>query len=214
MLDIRFLLVGEGPFDNSLRRPLEKLCIFRGAGSAVGVAPDLRRIRTESRELIHQVQAAMDLEPAADILFIHRDADSRDPKPRLDEIKDVTSELDRTKPSVPVVPVQATEAWALISESAIRRAADNPSGDISLEIPAPSEVEKISDPKERLDQLLVAASEYSGRHLENFKNDLAARKRRIVEQIDVTGPVSKVPAWQNLGERVESALENIRLGRY
>jgi len=214
MLDIRFLLVGEGPFDNSLNRPLEKLCIHCGAASTVGVAPDLRRIETKSRKLIHQVRAALDLEPATDILFIHRDADSRDPSSRHTEIQNVTSKLDRTKPSVPVVPVQTTEAWALVSESAIRRAADNPSGDVPLDIPEPSEVEKISEPKKRLNRLLLDASGYSGRHLENFKDDLATRKRRIVEQIEVTGPVSQVPAWQKLSDDITSALEDIKHGRY
>src|SRR5690606_40429727 len=52
-------------------------------------------------------------------LFVHRDADARDPTERLTEI-DQAFKLIKSPPYVRVVPVQETEAWLLVDESAIR----------------------------------------------------------------------------------------------
>jgi hypothetical protein len=44
-----------------------------------------------------------------DLLFVHRDADSRQADPRYEEIHKALAELDRPTPAVCVVPIQTTD---------------------------------------------------------------------------------------------------------
>jgi hypothetical protein len=213
MLSVRFLFVGEGSFDLALCSPLEDLCIWCGADEVVGIAPDLRQTNVDSHQLTDKIRGCLELEPGVNLIFVHRDADAQDASPRHAEIEEALNAVDLDQPGVPVVPVQMTEAWALLCESAIRRAAENPNGSVELDIPSPVEVESISDPKAKLEALLVRASELSGRQLDRFKRDLQKRKRRIVRQLDVSGPISEVPAWNHLREQLRSTLQDIRYGR-
>ena len=53
-----------------------------------------------------------------------------------------------------LVPVRMQEAWLLIDEAALRRAAGNPNGTQPLDIPDVQKLEELSDPK----QLILRAS--------------------------------------------------------
>jgi len=208
-MEIRFLLIGEGSSDTALKFPLEDLCLRCGADEASGVAPDLRRYETSSLEVEDKIRSALQLEPEVDVIFVHRDADDEDPRPRLKEVKEAFRSLEPDTPWVPVIPVQSTEAWALVDEGAIRRAAENPNGTVSLEIPSPQEAESITDPKSRLFELLVTASEYSGRHLKKFKSRLHKRRYLLLERLDVRGPLSDIPAWTDLSTRLTDVIREI-----
>jgi hypothetical protein len=208
-MEVRFLFVGEGSSDTALRLPLEDLCLQCGADEASGVAPDLRRYQSKSLSVPDKVRKALHLEPDVDLIFVHRDADQEDPTPRHSEIQEALSQIDTSKPWVPVVPIQATEAWALVDEDAIRRAADNPNGTVSLTVPRPTDVAAIADPKERLFDLMVKASEYSGRRLKKFRARIHKKRYFLLEKLDISGPLSKVPAWQNLADRLSEAISAI-----
>ncbi len=54
---------------------------------------------------------------------------------RLAEIKAALESMEGIPVTVPIVPVTMTEAWLLFDERAIRRAADNPAGENSLQLP-------------------------------------------------------------------------------
>jgi hypothetical protein len=130
---IHFVLVGEGPSDEGLIPHLENLCIELGATEVTGIAPDFQRLESPIRKTVmDKLQAALQLEPTANLFFVHRDADSRNPQPRYAEIKTAASNCELEAPWVAVVPVQETEAWLLLDEGAIRSVAGHPRGRISL----------------------------------------------------------------------------------
>ena len=185
MISVRFLLVCEGPSDRNLVRHLERCCIFAGADEASGVAPDLRRLQEPiGNRVSEKLKVALQLEPTVDFAFLHRDADSQNAQPRHDEIREAVQKVAAELQYVAVVPVQETEAWLLLDESKIRRVAENPNGRSSLKIPRPSAIESIASPKEHLEQIILEASERSGRRREKIRNSLPQKKQQLIEGLD------------------------------
>ena len=80
-----------------------------------------------------------------------------------------------------------TEAWLLIEEAALRKAADNPKGSDRLEFPGIAQLEKIPA-KDVLYNLLRIASGYTGRRLKKFKVERAAH--RLADLIEDYSPLS------------------------
>src|SRR6185437_13258280 len=110
-------------------------------------------------------------------LFVHRDAESSEAaafRQRHDEIRRAME--PHATPFVGVVPVRMSEAWLLLEADAIRRAADNPASRAPIELPPIRRLESISDPKETLHELLLAASEKKGRRLDQFRRELTWRR--------------------------------------
>jgi hypothetical protein len=208
MIRIFFLFVGEGPSDAALIPHLEELCILCGAAEAAGVAPDLGSLpQKPSRTVRSKLRAALALEPSANLIFVHRDADSIDPEPRYREISRAESGFELKGRVVPVIPVQETEAWLLLDEGEIRRAADNPNGRIELDLPSASRIESIASPKEHLFRTLETASELSGRRRARFKKSLPRRRRLLLERLSPTGRVTQLPAWQRLKQTLTRTLQ-------
>ncbi len=85
------------------------------------------------------------------LIFVHRDSESAGIEERLREF-DSASRSD----IVPVIPVRMSEAWLLIDGQAIARAVGASSSVVS--VPRLSEIEKISNPKEQLDYLILQAA--------------------------------------------------------
>lgn len=109
--------------------------------------------------LPERISAALDLYPC-ELLFIHRDAEREPPEMRVLEIQSAVREAQQEHAvCLPVIPVRMTEAWLLISERAIRRAAGNPNGRVPLNLPPVSRLESLPDPKEDLKTLLEKSSE-------------------------------------------------------
>jgi len=208
--DLLFVFVGEGPTDSALVSHLEKLCILCGADSVTGLAADWTRLPYKPpRKIALQIRAALELEPNVNLIFVHRDADSRDPGPRHAEIEDALRDLDLGVPGVAVVPVQETEAWLLLDEMEIRRVAENPGGKVPLGLPAPEKVEMIANPKELLFETLLKASELTGRRRERFKRALAQKRRLLLERLSTEGEVARVKAWKRLEADLRRAVESL-----
>jgi hypothetical protein len=208
--DLLFVFVGEGPTDSALVSHLEKLCVLCGAASVTGLAADWRRLPYKPpRRVGLQIRAALELEPNANLIFVHRDADSRDPEPRHGEIGDALRELGLGVPGVAVVPVQETEAWLLLDETEIRRVAENPNGKVALGLPTPERVEMIANPKDLLFELLLKASELKGRRRERFKRTLAQKRRLLLERLSTEGEVTHVTAWKRLEADLRGAVESL-----
>ncbi len=208
MIQVFFVFVGEGPSDAGLVSHLEELCILCGADEAAGVAPDLRslpRAKT-GKKVADQLSAALELEPNADVIFVHRDSDSTDAEPRYRKISEAESGFELEGRVVPVVPVQETEAWLLLDEEEIRRVADNPKGRVKLDLPSANRIESIARPKERLFRALEVASELKGRKLIRFKRSLPRRRRLLLERLSPLGAVSQLPAWKRLKGDLERAI--------
>jgi len=137
-------------------------------------------------KVAEKLEKALIQYPSTDVVFIHRDAEKEPWENRQREIEAAIEDYELTLPHVSIIPIRMTEAWLCIDEQAIRRAAGNPNGKTSLKIPAPSKLERISDPKEALNELLLKASELNARRRKKIKNpsELAKMRRLVAANIN------------------------------
>ncbi len=130
-----------------------------------------------------KIRTALHLYPC-DLLFIHRDAENASPDKRRAEIGEALGQAGTTgtiPPAIVVVPVRMMEAWLLIDDGAIRKAANNPNGSVELNLPKLSDIERIPDPKDRLHSLILQATELSARRKRRF--DVHSAVQRIPEYV-------------------------------
>lgn len=210
-MKIRYTLLAEGTSDRALMPIIDWLVTTNSpaATSADGQFADLPADRREERGLRDKIACALDLFPC-DLLIIHRDADRERPNTRFTEIAGAWGEAAAAQSRthyVPMVPVRMTEAWLLFDEAAIRKAAGNPSGTVHLDLPRPTDCERIADPKERLFACLRTASELSGRRQKQF-NPRTAR-RRITDYVDDFTPLRRLRSFQQAERDLTTALNRL-----
>lgn len=155
----------------------------------------------------NRIKVALDLYPC-DLLFVHREAEGEEREARETEIhRAVAKAGSRLKipPVVCVVPVRMMEAWLLFNESAVRRAAGNPNGRMYLDLPRPSTIENMPDPKAKMFDLLREASGLQGRRRKRFV--AAGSARRIADFLDDFTPLRGVPAFDALEGDVAKMVE-------
>jgi hypothetical protein len=138
-----------------------------------------------------------------DLLFVHRDAERVPHAERLAEIPTEGGGIVR------VVPVRMTEAWLLIDEDALRKAADDPNGRVPLDLPKPGQLESIVDPKQLLRDLIVRASGRSGRRLRHLKRDLGARIQRIAQLITDFSALDSASAFRAFETELAVTLDRL-----
>jgi len=197
-------LAGDGASDRSLRTVLawvlSNLPVLGSRGFVVQVAGP----GTDLRE---RLAAAVRHHPC-DVLFVHRDAEREPKAKRLEEIRAAATAVG-VPAFVPVVPVRMTEAWLLIDEQAIRRAAGNPHGEASLSLPKVARLEGMPDPKGTLRTCLIEASEKTGRRLQQFERDLPERVQRVAELISDFSPLRQLPAFQDFEQEARRVLTEL-----
>jgi len=137
--------------------------------------------------------------PEAMLTFLHRDAENRSLYERLQEFPQGT-----VNDIVPVVPIRMSEAWILFDGSAIARAADRPSYHVT--VPEIAELERLADPKSRLEELLLeAAGSPTGRRLKMFKRSIVDRRVSVASLIADFSPLMALSAFtqfqQTLAEK-------------
>jgi hypothetical protein len=204
---VHFVLVGEGSSDEGLIPHLENLCIAAGADEVTGTAPDFDRLPEPcGRSVADKLRAVLQLEPEANLIFIHRDADAREPTGRLQEIQSAVEEVGVQSRWVPVVPVQETEAWLLLDEKAIRTVAENPSGRVRLNLPRPAQVERLADPKSRLQEAILTASGAAGRRLERLRAAFPQQRLLLLSRLPIGGPLEQVSSWRRVREGIQAVL--------
>ena len=197
MTAVNFVLLREGTSDEALVSHLRTLLVRAGCPEAVGT---FRQYKLPVETQLAQLAAEG---AAVDIVFVHRDADKRDPAPRVQEIRDASTATHwGASRVVPVVPVQTTEAWLLVDESAIRSVVGRPSGKADLGLPRPKDAENQADPKALLKAALVAASETTGRRLKQEHRMFPVRRRVLLERLDIDGPVGSLPSWTALVDAI------------
>ncbi len=155
-----------------------------------------------ARTLAEKVERAALLGPW-DLLFIHRDADAQPPEWRLSEIANAAGR----QPHVAVVPVRMTEAWLLVSETAIRAAAGRPSGAEPLSLPRLKGIETLADPKVTLRDALTKAHAAAGRRARRFDPDAAVH--RVAELVEDWSPLRILPAFGALEADLRKALARL-----
>jgi len=166
---------------------------------------DLRYLRKPPKPLPERIRLSLELYPC-DLLFIHRDAERESYDTRKKEIQYALSAVGAcgNVPAICVVPVRMIEAWLLISESGIRKAAGNPQGKVQLELPQVGSLETEPDPKSLLHRLLVEASELKGRRLKNFRPSRSAQ--RISYFVSEFTPLRTLPAFRALEREIQETV--------
>lgn len=208
---IDFVFIGEGPSDEGLIPHLELLCLEAGAEEVAGIAPDFRRLPgSTGHSVADKIRATMGLEPNANLYFIHRDSDLPDSSSRYSEIAEAVQTCGLKEAHVGVVPVQETEAWLLLDESAIRLVAGNPNGRVQLNLPTPDSVENIANPKEFLQEILITASEHTGRRRAKFRRLFPTHRKLLLLRLSTQGPVTRLPAWMKMQDDIRDALDLIQ----
>jgi len=178
---LRFTLVSEGTTDENLVPILEWAIREQGIPVAQGYFARWHLLPKKPTTIVEKIIAGLELQKC-DVLFVHRDADNSDPNPRRQEIQSAVDEISASGqlsiPSIPVVPIQETEAWLLLDEKAIRCAANNPNGKNNLELPHWRRIEQCPDAKSELRRVLRKATEYGPLRLKRF--DTESARTRVV----------------------------------
>ena len=203
MQELRYTLLADGSSDRALLPILTWL--LRQSCGAIPIEAefaDLRRLPHPPKKLSERIHWSVDLYPC-DLLFVHRDAESAPIEKRESEIRKALKEssVEDSIRVVCVVPVRMQEAWLLIDEAALRKAAGNPNGTQLLAMPDVQRLEELADPKQLISDLLRQASELQGRRLERFNWRSSAH--RVAEMIDDFSPLYGLAAFQRLAAEVE-----------
>jgi len=161
-------------------------------------------VAREGRDLDGACRVARELYSPG-LLIVHRDAERESLAHRTSEI--LTCDRD----AVPIVPIRMTEAWLLLDPSAIRAAADNPSGRVRLDMPAIRRLEDVPDPKQVLFTALLTASEETGpRRRKRFHRDIKARIERLSSLIGDFEPLRELSAFRQFESELRRALVGMR----
>jgi hypothetical protein len=210
MEPFRYTLLGDGSSDRCLLPilgwVLGQIPGLTGRGLVPQVA-DLRGVEPPLRDLSARIRAAFQQQPC-EILFVHRDAERATLEGRVTEIREA-AESAEIPAYVPVVPIRMTEAWLLIEEGAIRRAADNPNGKAVLGLPPLLKLERERDPKDLLCECLKLASEKRGRRLEQFERDLHRRVHRVAALIRDFTPLRQLPAFAHMESATSQVIQEL-----
>ncbi len=209
MNPFRYTLVADGSSDRCLRRFINYVLDEIPGIAELGSVPQFAgpsETRTDDYGLSPRLHRAVKLFPC-DLLFVHRDAERDPPENRREEIRRACAGGDFPT-VVPVIPVRMTEAWLLIDENAIRRAADNPNGSARLTMPGVAELEFLPNPKKILFDLLEVASEKKGRRLAQFKTtqSLSSRRARVADLIRDMSPLTSLPAFEFFQRETQDAV--------
>ena len=205
MKTLRYTLVSDGSSDRALQQHLTWL-LRRHLPERTTIFPewaDFRPVAPRPRELSDRLRHAIDFYPC-DLLFVHRDAESQPRERRLGEIRSALTRSAIESPTVCVLPVRMQEAWLLFDESALRRAAGNPHGTVSLDLPRLRDLENVPDPKALLFELLKRASELHGRRRRKFRCSQAAFA--LASYISDFSPLRTLSAFRSLEHDIVEAL--------
>jgi hypothetical protein len=196
---MQYTLVADGSSDKILMAPIEWLLRDVFPTESINGA-FYARVR-QGEGLAANLRLALLAYPC-EVLFIHRDAENQSQDLRRQEIVEAMAEIPDPRPRhICVIPVRMSEAWFLFNEAAIRRAADKPNGQAYLDLPSLSRVESLPDPKATLYDLLLTASEASGRRRKDFRPE--QRVHRLAELIDSYAPLRTLSAFQAFEEDIQ-----------
>ncbi len=200
---MRYTLVADGSSDRALLPILTWL--LRQSYGAIPIQAefaDLSRLPHPPKKLSERINRSVELYPC-ELLFVHRDAESASIEERDAEICEALEEssVEGLVRVVCVVPVRMQEAWLLIDEAALRKAAGNPNGTQPLDMPDVQKLEELADPKQLLCELLRQASGLQGRRLERFNWRSGAH--RVAEMIGDFSILHRLAAFQRLAAEVK-----------
>lgn len=213
MKELRYTLVSDGSSDKALIPILNWLLREHNITCPIQAEwADLRRLHQHLQKLSDRIGWSLELFPC-DLLFVHRDAEKESIEVREKEILQAVKELPVDRQwsqdyTICVVPVRMSEAWLLLDEIALRRAAGNPQGRESLQLPMVKNLEQLSDPKRELYDLLRRASGLTGRRLAQFSVPQVVH--RLADSISDFSPLRTLSAFSILEKRIASVVKKHR----
>ena len=212
MKELCYTFLSDGSSDKALMSVLTWLLQVNQVECAIQSQwADLRRLRKPPKTLSLRIIKSLELYPC-NLLFVHRDSEREPHEKRVTEIQEALKEAVKTTVEVPpavcVIPVRMQEAWLLFDEVALRKAAGNPYGRQSLELPDIHQLEELPDPKDILHELLCKASGLTGRRLKQFSSDkVNGCVHRLAELIDDFSPLRALSAFQALETEIKEVIE-------
>lgn len=211
MKELRYTLLSDGSSDRALMPILTWLLREHSPHLPIQAQwADLGRLPKPPKNLAEKIDRSLDLYPC-DLLFIHRDAEGESYESRVAEINaalcQVTSPLQASP--ICVIPIRMIEAWLLIDEQAIRKAAGNPNSKKRLDMPNADRLEDLPDPKEKLYDLFRLASELHGRRLKKFQ--IRDRVHRLADLIEDFSPLRQLSAFGKLESKLEEVVQRVAL---
>lgn len=206
---LRILFIGEGSSDSGISTHIRRIAADHDHNALI-TDPLVERLPPPPRKTVAaKLQAVKDLGGVYDLIVLHRDGDREGRAPRLAEISAAAGKVMPDIPHVPVIPIRMTEAWLLLDEAEIRRVAGAPNNKTPLDLPKPSKVESIPDPKAVLKQTLARASGLSGRKLATFNDRFSRHRAQLLERIDPDGPIRTVPSWRDFNSDLIAGLAQL-----
>lgn len=196
----KFLLVCEGNSDAPLAFHIQRL--FESSGFS---RPDFD-ISPEGRLLVEKISNGLGMAPHYDVLFVHRDADRAGSDARYREITEAIEQVEYRGQWVGIVPVRMTESWLLMDEDAIRSIAGNPNGRLQLDLPSPTEAERMADPKSALQLAIITGAEVRGRRRRALAKRLPNMRDQLLGNLPVGGPLEQLPSWVRFRDDTVAAL--------
>ena len=175
---------------------------------------DLRILPNPPKELDKRIAKAIELYPC-DILFVHRDAEqNKNPeeihRKRSEEIS--IGFGTRNEKLVKIIPIKMMEAWFLIDEIAIKKAADNRNSSFKINLPHHNKLESLTEPKKQLHQLLKDVSQKKGRRLDNFNVNIAVHI--IAENIEDYSILRNLFSFQSFENELKRALKELKITEF
>lgn len=204
MKSIRFTLIADGSSDKVLMNIIKWLLddLFPKLPN-YGNYCDLRMLQKPPKkyEVIEQVKLAEQYYPF-DILFYHRDAESNSNsivEERIAEVKKQLEEVYHPK-TIFVIPVRMMESWLLFDEIALKKAAGNRNYNKAIELPSINKLEGLTNPKQKLHDLLKEVSGKKSRQLKNFNVHHAVHL--VAENIKDFSPLRNLKAFNTFEENL------------
>ncbi len=210
--DLRYTLIPEGTSDRALipilTWVLEQQLIGIDATITASMVQSDRLPAGKMQTLRNRISTSIEVYPC-DILFIHRDEDGQGVAHRQAEIEAAVSEasLPAEVSPIAVIPVQMTEAWLLLDERAIRKAAGFSNGRMPLNLPTATEIERRSNPKEILRDAIRSASGQTGRKLKSL--NLAEARASIATHMEDLSQLRSLPSFQQLETHVATTVQRL-----
>jgi hypothetical protein len=208
----RVLFLGEGSSDDGITAHIERIAGECGLTIAM-TAPDMGLLPLDDRSVLGKLEAIKKIGGEYDLLVIHRDRDNSTREARVAEIMAAVGAAMPETLCVPVIPVRMTEAWLVLDEKLIRMVAGNPNGRVPLPMPDPGKAERIADPKDLLKELLVTASELTGRKRRIFQSRFPYHRKQVLERLDPYGTVRYLESWRAFDSDLRAMFETLRRRR-
>jgi hypothetical protein len=193
MKELCYTLLSDGSSDRAFIPILDWLFQENKVRLAVqGKWANLGQLPKPPKPLEDRIAITLQLYPC-DLLFI---------KKALDKIK-----IDDRQLIIYIIPIRMLETWLLFDEFAIKKVAGNPHSKDRLNLPKINSLENLSNPKEKLCEILRNTSGLTGRKLKDFKAREREKIHRIAWEIKDFSVLRQLSAFQILETDIRDILQ-------